>query len=223
MIRICPSILNADFAKLPSEISKVKEFADFIHLDIMDNQFVPNKTFDFDEAREIVRESTLPIDVHLMVENCDHWGVEYANLRELGVFSVTVHFEATARIRETLSAIKDMGVRTGVALKPVTEFDLLIPYIDLIDMVLVMTVEPGFGGQKFMSQMLPKVERARDWLAANGYESTWLQVDGGISLETICDARKSGADTFVAGSAVYKSPEPGSMVRDLRRRAEECS
>lgn len=223
MIRICPSILNADFDNLPYEISRVKDSADFIHLDIMDNKFVPNTTFSFDEAAEIVRGSSLPIDVHLMVEDCDLWGVEYAKLKQLGVFSVTIHFEASSRIRDTLKTIRDMGVRTGVALKPSTDFDLLIPYIDLIDVVLVMTVEPGFGGQKFMSQMLPKVEKARNWLTENGFESTWLQVDGGISLETICDARKSGADTFVAGSAVYRSSEPGAMVRDLKLRAEECS
>lgn len=221
MVRICPSVLNADQSNLAEEIKRVSPSADFIHLDIMDNRFVPNFTYDFEGASEIVRQSNLPIDLHLMVEKADHWGPRYASLRDEGVFSVTVHYEAVSELRTTLQAIAEQGVRTGVALKPATDASVITEHMDLIDMVLVMTVEPGFGGQSFMVEMMDKVRHVRHMIEERGRSYTWLQVDGGIALSTISEAAQAGADTFVAGSAVYKSDNPAVMVEQLRMRAEE--
>lgn len=220
MIRICPSVLNADQSNLEGEITRVSPAADFIHLDIMDGRFVPNFTYDEIRTREIVRSSVLPIDLHLMVEDCDTWGPRYAGLRDDGVFSVTVHHEATVDLDTTLEKIREKGVRTGVAIKPGTPADALLDHLSAIDMVLVMTVEPGFGGQSFMREMMPKVEKVRRMLSEAGKPTTWLQVDGGISITTIEDAVRAGADTFVAGSAVYKSSDPSLTVGELRARAE---
>lgn len=218
MIRICPSVLNADQSNIPAEIARVSKAADFIHLDIMDDRFVPNFTYDEVRTREIVRSSLLPIDLHLMVEDADLWGPRYAQMSDEGVFSVTVHYEATRDLRSTLRAIGESGVRRGVAIKPQTQWEALIPYIEEIDMVLVMTVEPGFGGQSFMKEMMPKVRAVRSLLEETGRPLTWLQVDGGISLNTIEEAAGAGADTFVAGSAVYRSEDPAGMVDELRAR-----
>ena len=221
MVRISPSVLNADQNDLVKEIDRVATVADFIHLDVMDDRFVPTFTYGFEKTHDIVRESKLPIDLHLMVEDADLWGPKYASLRDDGVFSVTVHYEAVQDLGKTLSAISELGVRTGVALKPATPASVLTDFISLIDMVLVMTVEPGFGGQSFMSEMMPKVQEVRRLIERSGREYAWLQVDGGIGLSTISEAAESGADTFVAGSAVYKSDDPASTVRELRMRAEE--
>jgi len=220
MIRICPSILNADQDQLADEIEKVRTSADFIHLDIMDNKFVPNFTYNLARTREIVQASSLPIDLHLMVEEADHWGPRYAAMKDEGVFSVTVHFEATRDLSRTLREIAEHGVRRGVAIKPKTEAEVLFPTLAEIDMVLVMTVEPGFGGQSFMAEMMPKVSKIRARLTEMGRETCWIQVDGGIALSTIGEAAFAGADTFVAGSAVYRSDDPSAMVRELRARAE---
>jgi len=220
MIRICPSVLNADQESLDREIAKVAKVADFIHLDIMDNRFVPNFTYDEVRTREIVRSASLPIDLHLMVEDADHWGPRYARMRDDGVFSVSVHYEAVTDLPRTIRGIKDQGVRAGVALKPATEPEVIEDLIDEIDMVLVMTVEPGFGGQSFMNHVMPKVRRVREMIEANGRSTTWLQVDGGIALTTIEEAARAGADTFVAGSAVYRSDDPAGMVRELRAHVE---
>lgn len=223
MIRISPSVLNANQSSLASEIELVADAADFIHLDIMDNHFVPNFTYNFDEAARIVKSSVLPIDLHLMVEDADFWGPKYAELRNDGAFSVTVHFEATQDLSKTLISISERGVRTGVALKPATEASVLFEHLELIDMVLIMTVEPGFGGQSFMKEMMPKVREVRDILEKRGISSTWVQVDGGIALSTIAEAAQSGADTFVAGSAVYRSEDPAEMVQQLRTHAEAAT
>ena len=220
MIRISPSVLNADQGSLANEIKRVSDSADFIHLDIMDGRFVPNFTYDENRTREIVRSSLLPIDLHLMVENCDTWGPRYAEMRDEGVLSVTVHHEATKDLTETLERIRAKGVRSGVAIKPGTPADVLGEHLGSIDMVLVMTVEPGFGGQSFMREMMPKVRAVRRMLVEAGRSTTWLQVDGGISITTIEEAAQAGADTFVAGSAVYKSSDPSLMVKELRTRAE---
>jgi len=219
MIRICPSILNANFDDLPNEIMRVAKSADLIHLDIMDNIFVPNFTFDFASAEKIINESVLPIDVHLMVEKADHAGPAYALTDAV---SVTIHYEATEHVSATLSKIKESGTRAGLAIKPNTSIDVIKPYLNLIDMILVMTVEPGFGGQSFMKDMMPKVKTARNWLRSNGFNDTWLQVDGGVSEETIAMASQAGADAFVAGSAVYRANDPSEMVNKLRAIAQDA-
>lgn len=220
MIRICPSILNADHDNLASEMAKVSKDADLIHLDIMDNIFVPNKTFSLDESKEIISQSSLPVDAHLMVINPDVVAPAYA---QMGCKSVTFHYEAAESVdsaREIAKSIKEYGSRVGLALKPKTDFSVAIDLIESIDMILVMTVEPGFGGQSFMEEMMGKVSTARRYLDEKHLSKIWLQVDGGISLETISKAAKAGADSFVAGSAVYKSANPGEMCRNLRTAAQ---
>ena len=212
-IRITPSILNADLDNLDSEISKIAEVADLLHLDIMDNKFVPNLTWNFEAAEKIIRNSSLPVDAHLMISDPDIQAPKYA---EVGCKSVTVHYEATANLKQTLQSIRRAGARAAVGIKPKTDFSVLLEYRDLIDMILVMTVEPGFGGQKFMADMMDKVSKARDFI---GGADIWLQVDGGISVDTIEIAREAGADTLVAGSAVFKAPDPAAMVMKLKELA----
>ena len=212
-IRITPSILNADANNLATEIAKIAPLSDLLHLDIMDNIFVPNQTWNFDEASEIIRNSPIPVDAHLMIADPDIQAVRYA---EVGCTNVTIHFEASFNPKRTLQAIRRAGARGAVALKPKTDFAVLKDLRDSLDMILIMTVEPGFGGQKFMADMMDKVQRSREFI---GDADIWLQVDGGISAETIEIARAAGADTFVAGSAVFKAPDPAAMVRRLRELA----
>ena len=216
MIRICPSILNADRDNLTSEISRISKTSDLLHLDVMDNIFVPNQTFSLAESRKIIAETSIPVDVHLMIANPDTEAHLYA---EAGAASVTFHLEASEKPLETIAMISSSGSRVGIALKPATPFELLAPLMSEIDMVLIMTVEPGFGGQSFMEEMMSKVAQARAEIDRKYFEKIWLQVDGGISLETIAIASASGADTFVAGSAVFKAANPGEMVELLRTAA----
>ena len=216
MIRICPSILNADRDNLTSEISRISKTSDLLHLDVMDNIFVPNQTFSLAESRKIISETSIPVDVHLMIANPDKEAHLYA---EAGAASVTFHLEASEKPLETIAMISSGGSRVGIALKPATPFELLAPLMSEIDMVLIMTVEPGFGGQSFMEEMMSKVAQARAEIDRKYFEKIWLQVDGGISLETIAIASASGADTFVAGSAVFKAANPGEMVELLRTAA----
>jgi ribulose-phosphate 3-epimerase len=216
-IRITPSILNADFTNLGAEIERISITSDLVHLDVMDNIFVPNFTFDFTRAAEIISISNLPVDAHLMVADVDQIAPKYA---EAGCASVTIHAEATSDIRGTLKAIRSNGARASLALKPKTLLDPYLEFFNDLDMLLIMTVEPGFGGQKFMGDQLPKIAQARKEIGA---KSIWLQVDGGISLETIESAAIAGADTFVAGSAVFNSADPAQMVANLRKIAESVS
>jgi len=212
-IRLTPSILNADFDHLDQEIAKIASVSDYIHLDVMDNIFVPNFTFDFASASKIIAGSPIPIDAHLMVADVDSIAIDYA---VAGAASVTIHAEATADISSTLKGIKSHGARAALAVKPGTAIDQYSEFLDDVDMFLIMTVEPGFGGQKFMESMMDKVRITRTMI---GSRPIWLQVDGGISLETIEIAVEAGADTFVAGSAVFKAEDPAQMVIALRERA----
>ena len=213
-IRITPSILNADFSHLDAEIARIAAVSDLLHLDVMDNVFVPNFTFDFDQAAAIIGSSPIPVDAHLMIADVDLLAPAYAHA---GSASVTIHAEASASISSTLRAIKAEGARAGLALKPSSSILDYADHIDDVDMFLIMTVEPGFGGQKFMSTMMDKVSKTR---ALIGDRPIWLQVDGGISLETIEIAREAGADTFVAGSAVFNASDPAEIVMQLRALAE---
>ena len=216
-IRITPSILNANFAQLDQEIAKIADVSDLIHLDIMDNIFVPNFTFDFEAAEKIIKNCPIGIDAHLMVADADSIAPRYA---EVGAQSVTIHAEATQDISATLKQIHSLGSRTGLAIKPNTAIDTYFDFIDDVDMFLIMTVEPGFGGQKFMVDMMEKVRKARGVI---GDRPIWLQVDGGISLETIEQAVAAGADTFVAGSAVFNAQDPAAMVASLRQLAQNVA
>ena len=212
-IRITPSILNADRSNLSAEIARISEVSDMIHLDVMDNVFVPNFTFDFDAAKSIISACPIPIDSHLMVANVDEIAIAYA---EAGSASVTIHVEAVSDLARTVRGIRKAGSRASIAFKPGTDIEDYSQYLDEVDMFLIMTVEPGFGGQEFMDSMVKKIRRAKTLI---GDRPIWLQVDGGISLETIERAANAGADTFVAGSAVFNASDPAIMVQALREKA----
>ena len=216
-IRITPSILNADFSRLDQEIESIAGVSDLIHLDVMDNVFVPNFTFDFESASKIIANSSLGIDAHLMVANVDEIAIQYA---EIGCASVTIHAEATTDIPTTLRNIRRAGARSSLGIKPNTDISQYADLIDDVDMFLIMTVEPGFGGQKFMDNMMEKVRRTRKII---GDRPIWLQVDGGISMSTIQIALEAGADTFVVGSAVFNAPDPAQMVVSIREFAQQLS
>jgi ribulose-phosphate 3-epimerase len=217
-IQISPSILSCDFARLADEAGRVSE-ADWLHVDVMDNHFVPNLTLGVPVVEALGRASSTPMDCHLMIEDPDRWAPAYV---EAGAASVTFHVEAAAAPVRLARELRAMGARAGMGLKPATPVD---PYEDLLpelDMVLVMTVEPGFGGQAFLDLCLPKVRRARELIDRHGLE-LWLQVDGGVSLETIERCAEAGADTFVAGSAVFGADDPDAMVESLRKAAQSAS
>ncbi len=216
-IRITPSILNADFSRLNEEINRIAGVSDLLHLDVMDDVFVPNFTFDFEAASKIIKESSLPVDAHLMVANVDQIAVQYA---EIGCASVTIHAEATENIPATLKNIRAAGSRSSLGIKPNTSIEDYRDCVDLVDMFLIMTVEPGFGGQKFMENMMDKVKRTRELI---GDRDIWLQVDGGVSMQTIEIALAAGADTFVVGSAVFNADDPAQMVVDIREFATSKS
>ena len=216
-IRITPSILNADFSRLDEEIQKISSVSDLLHLDVMDNIFVPNFTFDFEAASKIITSSPLGVDAHLMVADVDDIAVKYA---EIGCASVTIHAEATKNIPQTLRNIRKAGSRSSLGIKPNTDIDQYQSFVDDVDMFLIMTVEPGFGGQKFMHTMMDKVRRTKQII---GDRPIWLQVDGGVSMDTIAIALEAGADTFVVGSAVFKAPDPAEMVVSIREFANQLS
>ena len=217
-IYINPSILNANLDDLENEISRVASTSDLLHLDIMDNIFVPNFTFDLERAFEIINFSKLPVDAHLMINNPDEIAPLYA---ENGCTSVTFHFEAVNDVDNTIKDIRSNGAKVGLAIKPATKFADIEKWIEEIDMLLIMTVEPGFGGQSFMHEQMPKVTQARTFIEKLLRNKPTLQIDGGISLETIAEAANAGANCFVAGSAVYKSDNPAAMVSSLRSLAQK--
>ncbi len=216
MSRTCihPSILSADFVNLEAELGRIAT-ADAVHVDVMDNHFVPNLTLGLPLVERILAVSPVPLDVHLMIEDADRWATGYA---ELGCESVTFHAEAARAPLKLARELRAHGARAGMALRPATPVE---PYLDLLpelDMLLVMTVEPGFGGQAFLDVTLPKIRRAAAAIRAGGGRVA-LQVDGGISEETIVRAAEAGADTFVAGSAVYGAADPGAAITALRAAA----
>jgi ribulose-phosphate 3-epimerase len=217
-IQITPSILNADFADLGAEVARIGN-ADWVHVDIMDNHFVPNLTFGPTMVEALARSTDVPLDAHLMIEDPDREALAYV---EAGCRSVTFHVEAARAPVRLARELRSHGARASMALKPATPIE---PYEDLLpelDMVLLMTVEPGFGGQKFLDLCLPKIRRARQLMDKHGVE-TWLQVDGGISLATIERCAEAGADVFVAGSAVYSADDPDRMITELRAAAEAAA
>lgn len=210
-ILISPSVLNADLSRLTEEVERISD-ADFVHLDVMDNHFVPNLTFGLPVVKALLEHTSTPADVHLMIEDADTWAPQFA---EAGAASVTFHAEASVAPIRLARRLREAGARAGIALKPDTPVE---PYLDLLgefDMVLVMTVEPGFGGQSFLSSMLPKITRTRRAIDQAGLD-VWVQVDGGVSRDTIAQAAGAGANMFVAGSAVYRASDPNAEIAALR-------
>ncbi|MFD0905679.1 ribulose-phosphate 3-epimerase [Actinomadura sediminis] len=217
--QISPSILSADFARLAEDVERIADSADWVHVDVMDNHFVPNLTLGLPVVQSLLKSSALPLDCHLMIEDPDRWAPQYA---EAGAGSVTVHAEAAKAPIRTLRAIRAAGARAGLGVNPATPVDGFEDLLGEIDMLLLMTVEPGFGGQPFLDVVLPKVRRARELIKGRDLP-VWLQVDGGVSAETIERCAEAGADVFVAGSAVYGADDPAEAVRRLRGQAEEAT
>ncbi len=206
---ISPSVLNSNLGRLSEEISKVEGVADLIHLDVMDNHFVPNLTFGLPVVASVIAQTSLRADVHLMISDPDRWAPAYG---EAGAYSVTFHIEAALNARALCKNIRATGARAAAALKPGTDLESLDEVLEHLDMILIMTVEPGFGGQAFMRDMMPKVARAREL----GGAEIWIEVDGGVSHNTIVECKEAGANVFVAGSCVYSNPDPAQVVRDLK-------
>jgi ribulose-phosphate 3-epimerase len=213
MTKCCinPSILSADFANLEAELKRIGN-ADAVHVDVMDNQFVPNLTLGLPVVQRLQEVSPVPLDAHLMINDADRWAPAYA---DAGLASVTFHAEASIAPVKLARELRARGAKAGLALRPATGVE---PYLDMLgelDMLLIMTVEPGFGGQAFLDLTLPKIRRARAAIDGSGLKVA-LQVDGGITEETIVRAAEAGADVFVAGSAVYGAAEPADAIERLR-------
>lgn len=215
---ISPSILSADFANLERDLAVIA-CADYAHVDVMDNHFVPNLTLGLPIVRRLVEVSPVPIDVHLMIDDADRWAPGFA---EAGAASVTFHAEATQAPVRLARELRRLGVRAGVAVRPASPVEPLLDLVDEFDMILVMTVEPGFGGQSFIEGTLAKIRRARAAITAAG-AATWIQVDGGVSRDTIGRIAQAGANVFVAGSAVYGAPDVAAEIVALRTLAEAAT
>lgn len=213
-VRINPSILSADFVNMQRDLERIGT-ADLVHVDVMDNHFVPNLTFGPQMVQRIQDVSPIPLDVHLMISDADRWAPGYA---EIGAFSVTFHAEAATDAVATARAIRARGARAGLAVKPGTPVEGYLDLLPEFDQVLVMTVEPGFGGQSFMAETMPKLRALRQVVEADGLD-VWLQVDGGITVDTIGIAAEAGADTFVAGSSVYGATDVEHAIAELRAAA----
>jgi len=211
-VQIAPSLLAADFARLADEAAAVADVADWLHVDVMDAHFVPNLTIGLPVVEALLKHAALPLDCHLMIDDPDRWAPGYA---EAGARNVTIHAEAAAAPVRTLRAIRAAGARAGLAINPGTAVEHFADLLPEFDMLLLMTVEPGFGGQHFLDLVLPKIRRARELIGRRG-GSVWLQVDGGVTDETIGRCAEAGADMFVAGSAVFGAADPAAAVMDLR-------
>lgn len=213
MIKIAPSILSADFSILADEVASLeKAGADYIHVDIMDGHFVPNITFGPGVVKALKRKTSLPLDVHLMIENPDQYIDAFI---EAGADIVTVHVEAATHLQRTLSTIRKKGVKAGISLNPATPVQYVDYVLDDIDMVLIMTVNPGFGGQKFIPSMIPKIQKVRD-LVEGMKHAIEIEVDGGITPDNVDSVIAAGANVIVAGSAVFQASDRKKVVQDLR-------
>ena len=215
--RIAPSILSADFSKLGEEVRSVDDAgADVIHFDVMDNHYVPNLTFGPIVCSSIRPHTTLPIDVHLMVEPVDTLATEFA---KAGADLISFHPEASRHVDRTINLIKSQGCRVGLAFNPASPLHILDWTLDKIDLVLIMSVNPGFGGQSFIDHSLDKIAEARDLIDLSGCD-VWLEVDGGIKVDNIASVAEAGADTFVAGSAIFGAPDYHEIISQMKSQIE---
>lgn len=213
-LKVAPSILSADFANLAYEIKKAEEGgADFIHVDVMDGHFVPNLTIGAPVVKSIRKNTHLPLDVHLMIENPDRYLEDFASA---GSNYLTVHAEACVHLQRTLAEIRKLGMKSGVALNPATTEDHLRYVLQDVDMVLVMSVNPGFGGQKFISAVLPKIRSIKEMFAEAGRDDVLISVDGGINIDTARLVSEAGASVVVAGKSVYGSADVAAAIREIR-------
>ena len=213
--RIAPSILSADFARLGEEVrAVVKAGADLIHFDVMDNHYVPNLTVGPLVCAAIRRHVSVPLDVHLMVQPVDRLAVDFA---KAGANIISFHPEASEHVDRTLSLIREHGCKAGLAFNPATPLAWLDHTLDKVDLVLLMSVNPGFGGQQFIASVLPKIAETRRRIAASGRD-IWLEVDGGIKVDNIAEVARAGADTFVAGSAIFGASDYAATIGDMRSR-----
>jgi ribulose-phosphate 3-epimerase len=214
-ILIAPSILAADFSHLADEVRRLEEAgADWIHCDIMDGHFVDNISFGPAVVKTVRQLTTLPLDVHLMIEHPNHYVPRFV---QAGANSITVHVEAESKheVARTLHQIRDAGCHAGLTLNPDTEFALVEPFLTSIDLLLIMTVHPGFGGQSFRAEQLEKIRRARDWKGANNSQLD-IEADGGINVDTAPHCIKAGANILVAGTSILKAPDYAAAIRALR-------
>jgi ribulose-phosphate 3-epimerase len=213
--QIYPSLLAADFGRLADAALAVEGRADWLHVDVMDYHFVPNLAFSPDVVTALRSTTQTPLDCHLMIDDPDRWAAGYA---ERGAANVTIHAEAVSDLPRTTAAIRAAGARTGLAVKPNTPVERYLDDLHRFDLLLLMTIEPGFGGQKFMTDVLPKIEAARRLIDDRGLD-LWLQIDGGVNEDTIEQAAAAGVDVFVAGTAVFGADDPGEAVEKLRAQA----
>jgi ribulose-phosphate 3-epimerase len=210
---IAPSILSSNFVRLEEEVKAVENGgADWLHVDVMDGHFVDNLTLGPPVIKSIKDISSIPLDVHLMIEKPELTIERYI---KAGASSVTVHVEASRSPGETLEAIKKLGVKAGITLRPQTPIEDIEKYLSQVDLVLIMTVNPGWGGQAFMSEQLPKIKFVRDWALKNN-PKLFIEVDGGINPETAKKCREAGANVFVAGNAVFRSVDYAKAIKDIR-------
>ena len=218
MIKIAPSILSADFARLRDEIQRIEHAADWLHVDVMDGHFVPNVTIGPPVVRAIKKYTNLPLDVHLMMTNPDDFIPLFA---DSGANILTVHVEVCHHLHRTLAEIKKRGMKAGISLNPATSLSLIDEILGDVEMILIMTVNPGFGGQKFIPASLSKIRRLRQQLEERQLPQIEIEVDGGISAANIREVAEAGATVFVAGSAVFESPDPAETIQKMKAAAEK--
>ena len=217
MIIIAPSLLSCDFAKMGEEVKRMEDAgADWMHIDVMDGHFVPNITIGAPVVKSLKKVMNSVADVHLMISDPLKYAEDFA---AAGADYITFHVESDSDPVETINRIRELGCRPSISVKPMTPAEVIFPYLGLVDMVLVMTVEPGFGGQSFMADMMPKVKAIREECERRGLHDMIIEVDGGIDANTISVAAKAGANAFVSGSAIFKAPDAAEIIKELKEKA----
>ncbi len=217
MVIISPSLLSCDFARMGEEVTRMEEAgAQWMHIDVMDGHFVPNITIGAPVLKSLKKQMNSLADVHLMISDPLKYAEDFA---KAGADYITFHVESDSDPVETIERIRELGCHPSISVKPMTPAEVIFPYLDMVDMVLVMTVEPGFGGQSFMADMMPKVKAIREECNRRGLYDMHIQVDGGIDTVTIGEAAKAGADVFVSGSAIFRAPDAAAIIKELKEKA----